>query len=73
MREESLADGLYGPISKMLSMLAYSKSLAYSHINAGAVFWSVDRLTMIYKGNPITLHGFQGLINTVVGNAEDML
>jgi len=34
---EYLADSLYSVISKMLSMLAYSKHLAMNHSNAGAV------------------------------------
>lgn len=73
IRDEYLADGSYSVMSKMLSLLAYGKSLALNHGNAGAVFWSHDGSTMSYRGRPIVIARFRRMVVDVVAEAEDML
>jgi hypothetical protein len=72
-RDEFLADGSLSVMSKMLSMLAYSKHIAMNHSNAGAVFWSDDRSVMTYKGNAIGLEQFSRFARDIVGEAEEKL
>jgi hypothetical protein len=52
-RNDFLADGTYSVMSKALSILTYSKSIAMNHSNAGSISWSLDRTEMSYKGRPI--------------------
>ena len=72
-RNEFLADGSLSVMSKMLSMLAYSKHIAMNHSNAGVVFWSDDRSVMTYKGNAIGLEQFSRFVRDIVGEAEEKL
>ena len=60
-------------MSKMLSLLAYGKSLALNHGNSGAVFWSKDGKTMSYRGMPIVIAQFKKMVLDVMSDAEDML
>lgn len=73
VRGEYLADGSYSVMSKMLSMLAYSKHLAMNHSNSGAVSWSEDRLILSYRGKPIALSRFKSIVQGAIAEAEDML
>lgn len=57
----------------MLSLLAYGKSIALSHNNAGSVSWSLDRTVMHYRGQPISLERVGRMIQDVVREAEDKL
>ncbi|KAK3617521.1 hypothetical protein LTR22_026710 [Elasticomyces elasticus] len=72
-RDEYLADGTYSVVSKMLSLLAYGKSIALSHNNAGIVSWSLDRTVMSYHGRPIKLARLQEMISSVTDEAADKL
>ncbi|KAK3620149.1 hypothetical protein LTR56_023576 [Elasticomyces elasticus] len=54
-RDKYLADDTYSVVSKMLSLLAYGKSIALSHNTAGVISWSLDRTIMSYRGWPIKL------------------
>jgi hypothetical protein len=60
-------------MSKMLSILAYSKHVAMNHSNAGAVFWSDDRSVMTYRGNPIGLEQFGRFVQEIIAEAEETL
>jgi lipopolysaccharide/colanic/teichoic acid biosynthesis glycosyltransferase len=73
MRDDFLADGTYSVMSKALSMLAYSKSIAMNHSNAGSISWSLDRTEMSYKGRPIDVTRFRSMVRGVVEEAEDKL
>ncbi|KAK3615740.1 hypothetical protein LTR22_027322 [Elasticomyces elasticus] len=72
-RDEYLADGTYSVVSKMLSLLAYGKSMALSHNNAGVISWSLDRTVMSYRGRPIKLARLQEMISSVIDEATDKL
>jgi hypothetical protein len=72
-RDDFLADGTYSVISKALSMLAYGKSIAMNHSNAGSISWSLDRTEMSYKGRPIDVTRFGSMVRGVVEEAEDKL
>jgi hypothetical protein len=72
-RDNFLADGTYSVISKALSILAYRKSIAINHSNAGSVSWSTDRTEMSYKGRPISVARFGAIIRGVIDEAERKL
>ena len=72
-RGEFLADGSFSVMSKLLSLLAYGKHIALNHSNAGAVFWSVDRSTMTYRGNAIELEQFKRFVREMISETEDKL
>ena len=57
----------------MLSLLAYGKSVAMSHNNAGIISFSLDRTVMNYRGKPINLERFGRMVREVVAEAEDKL
>jgi hypothetical protein len=57
-------------ISKALSILAYGKSIAMNHSNAGLVSWSTDRTKMSYKGRPISIAYFGAMIRGVIDEVE---
>ena len=69
-RDNFLADGTYSVMSKALSILAYGKSIAMNHSNAGSVSWSTDRTEMSYKGRPISVARFGAIIRGVIDEAE---
>ena len=72
-RDNFLADGTYSVMSKALSILAYGKSIAMNHSNAGSVSWSTDRTEMSYKGRPISVARFGAMIRGVIDEAERKL
>jgi hypothetical protein len=72
-RDEFLADGTYSVMSKALSILAYGKSIAMDHSNAGSISWSLDRTEMSYKGRPIDVARFRCMVRGVVEEAEGKL
>lgn len=72
-RDKYLADGTYSVMSKALSMLAYGKSIAMNHGNAGAISWSDDRKVMSYKGREIDAARFGVMVRGVVEEAKDRL
>jgi superfamily II DNA helicase RecQ len=72
-RDRFLADGTYSVMSKALSILAYGKSIAMNHSNAGSISWSDDRTEMSYKGTPIDVARFGSMIRGVIEEAEDKL
>ena len=72
-RDNFLADGTYNVMSKALSILAYGKSIAMNHSNAGSVSWSTDRTEMSYKGRPISVARFGAMIRGVIDEAERKL
>lgn len=73
LRRQFLADGSYTPMSVMLSLLAYSKSIAMHTGNRGSVSWSRDKRIMYYRGHPIEINLFRRMVHDVLGRAEDML
>jgi hypothetical protein len=73
VRDGFLADGTYSVMSKALSILAYGKSIAMNHSNAGSISWSDDRTRMDYKGRTIDTTRFGGMVRGAIGEAEDML
>ncbi|KAK5147288.1 hypothetical protein LTR32_001259 [Rachicladosporium monterosium] len=73
MRDEYLADGTYNVGSMILSLLAYGKSIALSHNNAGSVSWRKDRLVMSYRSRPISLARIRTMIGDVITEAADKL
>lgn len=72
-RDEFLADGTYSVMSRALSILAYGKSIAPSHSNDGAIFWSDDHLTMAFRGRDIVVARFGAMIRGVIEEAESKL
>jgi hypothetical protein len=72
-RDDFLADGIYSVMSKALSMLAYSKSIAMNYSNARSISWSLDRTEISYKGRPIDVTRFRSMVRGVVEEAEDKL
>jgi hypothetical protein len=72
-RDDFLADGTYSVMSKALSILAYGKSIAMNHSNAGSISWSLDRTEMSYKGRPVDVARFGCMVRGVVEEAEGKL
>ncbi|TLD04190.1 hypothetical protein E2P81_ATG10544, partial [Venturia nashicola] len=72
-RDRFLADGTYSVMSKALSILAYGKSIAMNHSNAGSISWSDDRTEMSYKGTPIDVARFGNMVRGAIEEAEDKL
>jgi hypothetical protein len=73
MRDNFLADGTYSVMSKAPSILAYGKSIAMNHSNAGSISWLLDRTEMSYKGRPIGVARFGYMVRGVVEEAEGKL
>ena len=73
VRDSFLADGTYSVISKALSILAYGKSIAMNHSNAGSISWSDDRMQMDYKGRTIDTVRFGSMVRGAIEEAEDKL
>jgi hypothetical protein len=73
LRDEYLADGTYSVVSKMLSLLAYGKTIALSHSNAGTTQWEDGRKVMRYRGQPISLARLRKMIHDVIDKAADKL
>jgi hypothetical protein len=72
-RRQYLADGSGTPMSKMLSLLAYSKHIAMNTGNAGSVSWSRDKKTLYFRGRAIEIALFRQMVVDAIGRAEDML
>ena len=72
-RREFLADGSGTPMSFMLSLLAYGKSVAMNTGNVGSVLWSKDKKTLIYHGRHVEVVLFRRMIHDAVTRAEDLL
>ena len=72
-RNNFLVDSMYSVISKALSILAYSKSIAMNHSNARSISWSLDRTEMSYKGRPIDVACFGCMVRGVVEEVEGKL
>jgi len=73
MRRRFLADGLYCPMSTMISLLAYGKSIALNTSNEGSVHWSPDRRVLYLHGRPVAIERFQKMVRDVVQEAERVL
>lgn len=73
VRDDYLADGTYSVVSKMLSLLAYGKTIALSHSNAGTTQWEDGRKVMRYRGQPISLARLQRMVHDVIDEAADKL
>lgn len=58
-RQEYLADGSGTPMSKMLSLLAYSRHVAMNMGNAGSVSWSKDKTMVYFRGRAIEIALFR--------------
>lgn len=71
-RLKYLADGGFSPMSKMLSMLAYGKYIAFNHQNAGSLFWEGDN-TVLFRGWRIALADFRSMVHSVISRAEELL
>lgn len=72
-RRQFLADGSYSPMSTMISLLAYGKSIALNTSNAGSVQWSVDKKVLYLHGRPIVIERFRRMVREVVKEAERVL
>ncbi|KAF4546948.1 Orsellinic acid-like protein [Elsinoe fawcettii] len=72
-RQAFLTDGSYSPMSTMLSLLAYGKSIAMKFSNAGMIQWSPDKQTMSIGGRPILMNRFKAMIDKVIMQAETTL
>lgn len=71
-RKEYLADGSYGPMSRMISLLAYGKHLALNHGNAGMIDWpSEDVMTL--HGKRIYMSRFKKMVHNGIAQAEHIL
>jgi hypothetical protein len=58
MRKKYLADGSYSLMSKIISLLAYSKHAALNKGNAGNAYWSLDKKIFYLNRRPIVIKHF---------------
>jgi hypothetical protein len=58
MCKKHLADSLYSLISKMISLLVYSKHAALNEGNAGNAYWLQDKKIFYLNGRPIVIERF---------------
>jgi hypothetical protein len=65
MRRKYLADRSYSPISKMISLLAYSKHAALNEGNAGNAYWSLDKKIFYLNGQPIVVERFRKMAQDI--------
>jgi hypothetical protein len=72
-RQKFLADGSFSPMSEMISLLAYSKSVALAAGNSGNAYWSKDKKIFYLNGRPIYISRFCQMAQDVVAEAERML
>src|SRR4051812_20556474 len=72
-RREFLSDGSYSPMSTMLSLLAYSKSIALNKSNEGSVQWSADHKVLFLYGRRLVINRWQRMAQESVADAERML
>ncbi len=72
-RKQFLVDGSFSPMSTMISLLAYGKSITLNHNNPDSVFWSKDRKIVYLHGQPIVIKRFQRMIQDAITAAERML
>ena len=71
-RKASLADGSYGPMSTMISLLAYGKHIALNHGNAGMIDWPSEEV-MTLHGQRIYMEKFRKMVHDVIDKAEHIL
>ena len=71
-RKEYLADGSYGPMSWMISMLAYGKHITLEHGNAGMIDWPSEEV-MTLHGQRIYMAKFKAMVGDVISQAEHIL
>lgn len=72
-RKRYLADGSYGPMSWMLSLLAYGKHIALNHGNAGMIDWPPGEDVMTLNGKRIYMQKFKDMVLDTVTQAEHYL
>ncbi|KAK4904485.1 hypothetical protein LTR66_017898 [Elasticomyces elasticus] len=72
-RRRFLADRTYSPISTMISLIAYSKSIALNTGNSASTQWSRDIRVLRLRGRPIVPKRFKEIIYGVVIEAERVL
>ncbi|KAK4967534.1 hypothetical protein LTR66_011943 [Elasticomyces elasticus] len=72
-RRGFLADGSYSPMSTMVSLLAYGKSIALNTGNSASTQWSRDMRVLRLYGRPIVLKRFKEVIHDAVAEAERVL
>ena len=72
-RDMFLVDSMYSMVSKLLSLLIYSKHITMNHNNVGSVSQSNNQMQMSYKGNLIRVLRFRAMIRGVIKEAEDRL
>lgn len=68
-----MADGSYSPMSTIISLLAYGKSIALKASNAGSVQWSPNHRALYLRRRPIAIERFQRMVREVVKEAERLL
>jgi hypothetical protein len=72
-RERYLANSLYSLISKVLSLLAYSKYVALAAGNLGNVCWSKDKKIFYLHSWLIYLSCFCKIAQDIVAKVEQTL
>ena len=73
MRRQYLADGLYSPMSEMISLLAYGKYIGLNAGNSGNANWSEDKKIFYLNGRPIVVERFRTMAQELVVEAEEKL
>lgn len=71
-RRDYLADGSYGVMSWMLSLLAYGKHITLNHGNAGMIDWPTEEV-MTLHGVRIYMKKFKNTVQGVLEEAEHVL
>jgi superfamily II DNA helicase RecQ len=72
-RQKFLADGSYSPMSEMIGLLAYGKSVALAAGNSGNAYWSKDKKIFYLNGRPISINRFCEMARDIVAETERML
>lgn len=73
MRKRYLVDGSYSPMSTIISLLAYGKSIALSAGNSGNAYWSWDKKTYYLNGRPISVERFCSMAQSMVADVTEQL
>ena len=60
-------------MSKILSLLAYSKHMVMNTGNAGSMSWSKDKTTLYFRGRAVKIALFRQMVMEAITCAEDML
>ena len=72
-RQKFLANRSYSPMSEIISLLAYGKSVALAAGNSGNAYWSKDKRIFYLNGRPIYISRFCQMARDIVAEAERML